>query len=237
MKINLSKEVLQAEVKINLSKAGFNSDNLCAKVAFVLDESGSMQHFYRNGTVQAILDKLLAVSYFFDDDGSIDMFAFANKARQLPEATQSDHGNYYFDPKYAGTEYAPAIQAVTDFYYKEDVKKSGGFLGFGGKKVVTPAEGRNDKGDDHPVYVFFLTDGETWDNVGAEVKFNDILSEHKDMFVQFVAVGDSKFSTLQKIVGNNPTNAALVTIRDIDAEGDQLLSQIITDNVRNVIEK
>lgn len=242
MQINLSKEVLREEVKINLSKAGFDTNKLAAKVAFILDESGSMSHLYNNGTVQAILDKLLAVSYYFDDDGDIDMFAFSNKGRQLPQANQDDHGTYKFKPNYGGTYYAEVVTQVEDFYYggSKVVKKAGIFgkmFGAKDKVVTTEAEGRSDSGDTHPVYIFFLTDGDTLNAAQDERVLNNFLHEHKDAYIQFIGLGDAQFSAVNRIVSQNKGNSSLIRVSDIDSEGDQLLSKLINADVKAIIQQ
>lgn len=232
MNINLSKEGLREEVKINLSKQGFNTDDLSAKVCFALDESGSMQTFYNNGSVQAILDKLLAVSYYFDDDGDIDMFAFSQQGRQLPSASQDDHGSYSFRPNYGGTQYADVIGQIEDYYYKATGKK---FLGLFGKGA-TAAEGRNGTEDKEPVYLFFLTDGETFDRAGDTRVLNKLLSDHPDLFIQFVGVGRDSFNVVRDVADNN-VNASFVGISDLASEGDDLLAKIITPQVRDILQK
>lgn len=236
--INLSKEALRETIKINLSKAGFDSDNICAKVCFVLDESYSMQGMYKDGSVQKVLDKLLAISFFLDDDGDIDIFAFNTSGRMLPQADQDNHGEYKFKPNYGGTAYADVMEKVEDFYYGGSVKKAG-FIGrmFGKKDVVSEAKGRADTDDKHPVYVFFLTDGETGDHSTDIRALSELSAKHSDMFIQYLTIGDSRFGAIEEIVSNNPTNTSIVHVGDLDSGGDALLEKLITEQVRKVIQK
>ena len=242
MNINLSKEALQSAVKINLSKAGFDTSKLSAKVAFALDESGSMAHLYRNGSVQAILDKLLAVSMFLDDDGDVDMWAFGSRARALPQATQDDHGDYKFDPMYSGTSYHEVTGQIKEFYYggTDKVVKKAGFIGklFGKKDVVVKgvSEGRADSSDNHPVYLFFLTDGETM-TAGQDIPaLVSLMAEHPDLYIQFIGLGRDNFTTLDKIVAQNPKQSNLIKVTNLGQEGDALLEKLITTDVKNIIQ-
>ena len=242
MDINLSKEQLQSVVKINLSKAGFDTSRLSAKVAFALDESYSMEHLYKDGSVQAILDKLLAVSMFFDDDGDIDMWAFGSKSRSLPQATQDDHGDYQFNPRYSGTSYHAVTKQVKEFYYDytEKVIKKVGMIGkmFGKKDVVGLGipEGRSDDSDENPVYLFFLTDGETM-TAGEDIPaLVDLMKSHKDLYIQFIGLGGDSFNTIKNIVAQNPKQSSLIQVRNLDEEGDELLEKLINTDVKNIIQ-
>ena len=61
--IDLRKETVH---KIVLEKR--NLINVNARVSIVLDFSGSMDNLYRNGSVQALLDKVFPIAIEFDDN-------------------------------------------------------------------------------------------------------------------------------------------------------------------------
>ncbi|TGV31079.1 VWA domain-containing protein, partial [Mesorhizobium sp. M00.F.Ca.ET.186.01.1.1] len=42
-----------------------------ARVALVLDITGSMRPYYKNGTVQKVVERILAVASQFDDDQTL----------------------------------------------------------------------------------------------------------------------------------------------------------------------
>ena len=50
-----------------------------ARVALVLDASGSMDWQYKNGDVQKVVNRLMPLANSFDDDGSFECWAFAQK--------------------------------------------------------------------------------------------------------------------------------------------------------------
>lgn len=52
-----------------------------ARVALVLDASGSMDGQYRRGDVQKVVNRLMPLAIHFDDDGSFECWAFAQKPR------------------------------------------------------------------------------------------------------------------------------------------------------------
>ena len=65
-------------VKLNLEK--FNLTSQPARVGFVFDDSGSMEHLFNNGTVQAILEKIFPIALNFDDNGAADSWLFSRIA-------------------------------------------------------------------------------------------------------------------------------------------------------------
>ena len=69
--IDLRKETVH---KIVLEKRNLIDVN--ARVSIVLDFSGSMEHLYRNGSVQALLDKVFPIAIEFDDNEELDIWIF-----------------------------------------------------------------------------------------------------------------------------------------------------------------
>lgn len=49
-----------------------------ARVGLVLDITGSMRTLYKNGTVQKVVERILAVAAEFDDDGMLDIWVYDN---------------------------------------------------------------------------------------------------------------------------------------------------------------
>ncbi len=240
--INLSKEETRQTVQLCLSKAGY-ADNIEAKVNIILDGSGSMHTFYQNGTVSALVDRALAVGFHFDDDGSIDVFDFADgqRHRQLEPATQDDHGSYKLDMLGGGTSYSPVVKRMVDFYYKDSkqVIKSGGFCGFFQKKEVieTAPEGRDGHGDNHPVFSIFITDGETWNEGLDQTVITKVLKEHPDLFIQFVGIGNSTFSFLKRLADSN-NNCGFAHVQSLSSTSDSdLMTQILSPKAKAILTK
>ena len=68
--------------------------NVTARVGLILDISGSMRTLYKNGTVQKVVERILAVASKFDDDGALDVWVYDNEFSRLKSVTERDFGNY-----------------------------------------------------------------------------------------------------------------------------------------------
>ncbi len=64
-----------------------------AAVALVLDISGSMNAMFEDGTVQKVIERVMGLGLNFDDNGAIDIFAFAMDAFDLGEITPDKFSN------------------------------------------------------------------------------------------------------------------------------------------------
>ena len=67
---------------------------LRARVGLVLDASGSMGRQYKSGRVQELLDRVLPLALHFDDDGSLDVWAFDTMPKPLDPALLDNIGDY-----------------------------------------------------------------------------------------------------------------------------------------------
>ncbi|MDN5648366.1 MAG: TerD family protein, partial [Acinetobacter sp.] len=65
-----------------------------ARVALVLDYSGSMHQQYIKGDVQKVLDRIMPLAVNFDDDGSFECWAFAEKSLRLSDVTLNNLENF-----------------------------------------------------------------------------------------------------------------------------------------------
>ena len=150
MELNLKKE--QSIATLDLRKN--NILDLCkekpillnqkSRVAVVMDYSGSMSRKFRDGTVQAVLERLLPIAMQFDDNGEMEVWLFENGYRRLKNMTLENFYGYVqeeiLNKKWhmGGTEYAPVMQDIYRKYIKEE-----------------PAQ--------IPNYVIFITDGNNSD--------------------------------------------------------------------------
>lgn len=165
---------LSKKAKISLEKAGLQDHT--AKVALCLDISGSMSSLYRSGKIQEFAERILALGTRFDDDGSIDIFLFGAKAHDAGELT-IDNFNGFVNrltkkfPLEGGTYYGKAVKMIRQHYFGS-------------------ASSRNKPlSCDVPVYVMFVTDGETFDK---QETINHIQSSsYEPLFWQFMAIGKS----------------------------------------------
>lgn len=215
---------LRKKVELILEKKSFKSD-IQAKVAIVLDESGSMGTLFRNGTVSNTVDRALAIGYKFDDDGTIDVWSFSNHYQRRQPAGQDDHGNYLKHQMLGGsTVYHDVLQAVADDYFI-DKKKESIFGIFKSKERVSI--------DGFPAFVAFITDGEPDSAEEAIRKVGNILRNNPRMFVQFIGIGNQNFSVLKAMAESNP-NCAFSVIHPND-DDDAVLDKFLNEKARAVL--
>jgi stress response protein SCP2 len=152
-----------------------------AKVAICLDISGSMYNLYQTGKIQRLAEKVLALGCQFDDDGMIDVFLFGERAyhaeemgiNNFPGFTQRLLQQY---PLEGGTCYGKVMKMIRNYYFPANISAD--------KPLVTKA--------DLPVYVMFVTDGNTTDQ--DETKRQVKGSSYEPLFWQFMAIGKTKKS-------------------------------------------
>ena len=198
-----------------------------AKVALVLDISGSMESEYRRGRVQTIVERLLALGARFDDNQAIDTFAFGVKCYDLGELPESNFDGwvkrvilkkYSLEP---GTNYAGVMKMIMQHYYPNTVKLvKGGF--FGGSKETLPTSPV--KSTEDPAYVMFITDGNNDDKGATDLAIT--AAANLGIFWQFIGIGGSSFGYLEKLdemEGRLVDNANFFQARNIDQLSDEEL--------------
>ena len=170
---------LVKQAGVSLQKAGLGAHR--AKVALVLDISGSMSSLYSKGLVQQFADRILALGCQFDDDGEIDVFLFGSSVHQ-PAPMKPENARDYIKnvikahPLEGDTRYGRAIEAVRTFYFPD----SGG----GERKAPLTAA--------LPVFVMFVTDGGTSDKPLTEKQLR--WASHEAIFWQFMGIGKGRKS-------------------------------------------
>ena len=166
---------LVKKVGVSLQKAGLQDHK--ARVCLCLDISGSMYSLYRSGQVTAFTDRILALAARFDDDGELDVFLFGTGVHH-PEPMSLTGAKGYVEglqkrfPLEGGTDYGGAMAAIRKFYFPDSRAAE--------KQAVRAAM---------PVYVMFLTDGQTTDEVRAEREVRE--SSYEPLFWQFMGIGKS----------------------------------------------
>ncbi|MFI5533143.1 VWA domain-containing protein [Kitasatospora sp. NPDC051853] len=102
----------------SLHKRGLSGQR--AAVYLVLDYSASMEHFYDRGDVQVFAEQVLGLAANLDDDGTVPLVLFSHnvaKTTELELATHQGRINEVRRGLYmGGTNYAPAIKAVTKLH-------------------------------------------------------------------------------------------------------------------------
>lgn len=175
---------LAKSVTVNLEKHKLS--DVKAKVAFVLDASGSMHFQFSKGNVQEVLDRIAVLAAQFDDDGSMDLWGFATKNKKYVDVTLDNVKGY--------------IKRIQE---RENRGIFGGMFsgilpGLGGENNEPPVMKEivdTFKYSDLPVYVVFITDG----GIYEDKKIKAVLKESANypIFWKFVGLGGSNYGILE----------------------------------------
>lgn len=186
-KPSLEKVMLEKAPKlVNLAKKATISlekrqlQQLTAKVALVLDATGSMNRQYKQGRVQEVVNRLLPLAVSFDDNQALDCWAFGEHCSYLGEVGLNNYTDF-IDTVQGGwrkwelgartNNEAGVMKAVTDFYKKD--------------------------GLDVPVYVLFISDGGVRDTRGISRIMTQAAS--LPIFWQFVGLGGYHYGILKDL--------------------------------------
>ncbi|MEV1081741.1 VWA domain-containing protein [Streptomyces sp. NPDC050211] len=162
---------------VSLAKNGLDGQR--AAVYLVVDYSGSMKPYYKDGSVQALADRVLGLSAHLDDDGTVPVVFFSTDVDAVTDIALADHRGR-IDRIVAGlghmgkTSYHLAMDAVIDHYL--------------------------DSGSKDPALVVFQTDGGPINKLAAERYL--CKAARLPLFWQFIGFGDPKsrqFEYLRKL--------------------------------------
>ncbi len=213
-KPSLEKVMLDKAPKlVNLAKKATISlekrqlQQLTAKVALVLDASGSMNRQYKQGRVQEVVNRLLPLAVSFDDDQALDCWAFARDPQYLGEIGLSNYEGF-IDNAHGGwrkwalgprvNNEAEVMKAVTEFYQKD--------------------------GLDVPIYVLFISDGGVSDNRAITRVMTE--AAKLPIFWQFVGLGgrgDGILKKLDDMTGRVIDNCDFFELDDLDDISEEAL--------------
>lgn len=169
---------------VSLEKKGLTGHR--AAVYLVLDHSGSMARFYRDGSVQRLAEQALGLSANLDDDGEVPITFFSYDVDQRAAARLDNYGGLidrtHKKSQWGSTNYAAAMRDVVAEY--------------------------EDSGSRDPAFVIFQTDGAPDNPELAEQalrRFSD-----RPIFWAFVGFGESvKFlENLDTLTGRTVDNAS-----------------------------
>ncbi|MWV42149.1 stress protein [Paenibacillus sp. HJL G12] len=197
--IDLRKKLVQ----ITLEKKRMT--DVAARVGIVLDISGSMQRLYRNGTVQDVLERILAVACKFDDNGSLDVWIYDNEFRRLPSVTEKDFHHYVTDHilnnasihKFGRNNEVPVMEDVIRKYTVEEDSEL-------------------------PAFIIFINDG----GVVKAIRKIITAAAVQPIFWQFVGIGESDFEVLKRLdtmEGRVVDNANFMHLNDFKSISDEEL--------------
>jgi hypothetical protein len=202
-RINLSKDVATQ----NLKSLGLLENS--SQVVVALDASKSMYALYRDGQIQALLERLLGFAMAMDKDKSFDLYLFGNQAVKLKPLTERSIEDYVTREIIGthkinqATNYAPVIESVhNDFFGTKD-----------------------------PVLVLFITDGDASDKKDTQAWITQVCRQ--PYFFQFVGIGNEQFAFLEKLdelKGRPVDNAGFFKAQDIEKlSNDELVSRLLTE--------
>ncbi len=199
---------LAKPLKVELEKR--NLLDVVARVALVLDMSGSMSGRYRDGTVQEIVNKTLPLAVQFDDDGELDFWYYGSRPKRMPSVNMKN--------------YTSAVP--------RDWEKLMRSLGYGNTEPLVMKEVVAEYGKSRlPAYVLFITDG----GVGSESQIRQILMDasRAPIFWQFVGVGGSSYGILERLdtmSGRYVDNANFFALDDFKkVSNSELYSRLLNE--------
>ncbi|WP_326696996.1 VWA domain-containing protein [Streptomyces sp. NBC_01754] len=168
---------LYKSAEASLERHGMSGER--AAVYLVLDYSGSMRRYYKDGSMQAFADRVLGLSAHLDDDGRVPVVFFSTGIDAVDEIALDDHqGRVAAIVAGLGhmgkTSYHLAMDAVIDHYL--------------------------DSGSTAPALVVFQTDGGPVSRHAAETYL--CKAAKLPLFWQFVGFGgkrDSQFDFLRRL--------------------------------------
>ncbi|MFE2572021.1 vWA domain-containing protein [Streptomyces mirabilis] len=162
---------------VSLTKHGLSGQR--AAVYLVVDYSGSMKPYYKDGSVQALADRVLGLSAHLDDDGTVPVVFFSTDIDAVTDIALDNHEGRV-EKIVAGlghmgkTSYHLAMDAVIDHYL--------------------------DSGSKDPALVVFQTDGGPINKLAAERYL--CKAAKLPLFWQFMGFGDAdskQFEFLRKL--------------------------------------
>jgi stress response protein SCP2 len=202
-------DLLKKKVDIVLEKKALQKT--AARVGVVLDISGSMRRLYKDGIVQNVMERLLALATRFDNDGVLDVWIYDDEFSRMPAVTEKELPNYIEreilnNPdvsKFGQNNEPPVMRDVLRKYLKEETSTL-------------------------PVYLIFINDGGIKKSSQKRDSVPKVLidSSDKPLFWQFVGIGDGNFHvlrTLDELSGRYIDNANFFQIPFIEKESDEEL--------------
>jgi len=213
----LKKKVINLKKKAKTAIVNKGLDNQKAQVVLVLDISKSMNRLFKDGTIQEVIERILALALNFDDDKKIDIILFGTRAYKLPSISIDEIANYVEREILAeyriieATKYAKALDLIYNEYKNNT---------------------------DEPVFVIFITDGNNSDKRETTELIRELSKEK--VFFQFIGIGKENFPYLEKLDDLSDRyidNAGFMKIDDISSIEDNELYSLLLNEFPDWIEE
>lgn len=192
-----------------------NVEKVTCNVALLIDVSGSMADEFADGTVQNTIDRVFALAFNLDPDKVLEVFAFGRSVKQIPSMKENDCGNYVKNVFLrhvnvgGGTDYAPAINGVTDFYKNPSTQ---------------------------PILVLFITDGQNGDESLAKSAFGR--TENGNVYFQCVGIGPnrSEFRFLERMA-NDFDHVGFMHMPSLKISDEKLYEELVNTEFTEFLKK
>ena len=140
-----------------------------------------MHQQYVKGDVQKVLDRIMPLAVNFDDDGSFECWAFAEKSLRLSDVTLENLQNFINTDQGGHPQWKAGARYNNEVAVLEDV------LNYFTKQSPSAL----------PVYVVFISDG----GISASKKIKQILKDASSLpiFWQFVGIGGRNYGVLEQL--------------------------------------
>ena len=194
---------LAKPIQVQLEKKNLTQTD--ARVALIMDISGSMTESYSKGIVQDVVNKVLPLAIQFDDDGELDFWYFGSRCKRMPSVN--------------GGNYKTAVPR--DWM---DLMRS---LGYGNNEPLVMREVIDEfRRSQLPVYIIFISDG----GIRSANEFDIIQliteSANYPIFWQFVGINGSNYGIFKKLddlEGRKVDNADFFAFDDFKKVSDKEL--------------
>lgn len=204
--IDLRKKIVQ----ITLEKKKLIG--VTARVGIVLDITGSMRNLYTNGTVQEVVERILAVACKFDDNHSLDVWVYDTEFSRLPPVTEQELGSYVFTHIMKNNKIHKFGRNNEPLVMEDVIKKY-----------------TEEEPDSTPVFIIFINDG----GVVKPTKKVITAASVQPIFWQFVGIGNSDFEVLMQLdtmKGRLVDNANFIHLDRIEEVTDEeLYDQLLNE--------
>lgn len=208
---------LAKPIRVSLEKHRLN--DVRARVAFVLDASGSMTGQFKRGNVQKVLERVTALAVQFDDDQNLDIWGFGTEFRKYDDVTLDNVSGYIeriqnagkrsmweILPGLGGTNNEPPVMKdIINFYRDSEL----------------------------PVFIVFITDG----GIHKTREIKDCIRESATLpvFWKFLGLGGRNYGILEKLDSFSDRlvdNTHFIPIDDYERVSDEKLYDMLLTEFR-----